>query len=156
MGKKGRICGGHLGLKWLAGGLCASLLMFSGFTAPALADDTVQDGEKQPVKFDWLFQATGYLTHSKLMSGSQILGGNGSVVAAPVLQFDQSKALMLLYNGSYRKSKQVYAQDEGPQALIRGPDTQFYPHLSLCLVAAAGDQSVAGLYRYAHQGDICR
>ncbi len=106
--------GGYSVLKSLTGIMCLGLLL-AVTTNTVQAKDEAQGGDATPGKFDWLLQATGYLTHSHLMGASQILGGNGSLVVAPVYQFDQSKAVMLLYNGSYRKSKQIYAQDEGPK-----------------------------------------
>lgn len=110
-----------------AGVASAALLFFSVLTNPSMADAETPASGASPVKFDLLLQATGYLTHSKLMGGAQILGGNGALVVAPVMQFDQGKALMLLYNGSYRKSKQVYAQDEGPKLFSEDQIHSFTP-----------------------------
>ena len=73
------------------------------------------DNYKSSVAYDLLFQTTGYLSYSSLAGGGHMIGGKGSVVFAPVVKFDEEKSLILLYTGSYRKTKQVFVQDEGPK-----------------------------------------
>jgi hypothetical protein len=122
------------------------------------------------IKLAWLFQATGYLTYSNLLGSSDILGGNASVIAAPVLLFDPQKSFILLYNGSYRKSKHVYAQDDGPRLFSEEQLHAFTPtfryaaspsglvispsfiYTELRLKETADDSWSSGLYNYREKG----
>lgn len=71
--------------------------------------------EKTPWAMDLLFQGTGSLSYSSLGDGGQMVGGKGAVVVAPVVKFDEKKSAILLYSGAYRKTKQIFVQDEGPR-----------------------------------------
>jgi hypothetical protein len=136
---------------------------------PAAAEEENETVPKSTAQLEWLFQANGYLTSSKLLGSSDILGGNGSVVAAPVVQFNPQKALILLYNGSYRKSKQVYTQDEGPRLFSEEQLHSFTPtfryawsprlvispsfiYTDLRLKETSEDSWANGLYNYRENG----
>ncbi|MDH3392733.1 MAG: hypothetical protein OEL66_01910 [Desulfobulbaceae bacterium] len=79
------------------------------------AGDSAEKEETAVKMLDLLFQATGSLAYSSLAGGGQMVGGKGSVVVAPVVRFDDTKTGIFLYSGAYRKTKQVFVQDEGPK-----------------------------------------
>ncbi len=56
---------------------------------------------------------TGYGAYSKLLQGSPLNGGNVSGYIAPAFRFTDSFFFLLLANGSYAKTKQVYREDRG-------------------------------------------
>ncbi|MDA8163983.1 MAG: hypothetical protein M0017_02970 [Desulfobacteraceae bacterium] len=157
----------NAGLAWA---LCCGVgLLLAAPSLAAAESETKKPGLASQIKLDWLFQATGYLTTSKLLGSSDVLGGNGSVVAAPVVQFTPDKALILLYSGSYRKSKQVYAEDEGPKLFSEEQLHSFAPTFRYAwspklvlspsllytdsrLKETSDDSWSSGLYNYREEG----
>jgi len=71
--------------------------------------------EPPELMFYWLGSLNAFITNSELVGSSRIIGGNVTAVLAPVLQIDKEVFLIGMYNGSYRKSKQIFADDEGPK-----------------------------------------
>lgn len=105
------------------------LKLAPAITSQEKTEENQPEAQEEKSMVDWLLRFSGFLTHSQLMGSSQILGGNGSAVVAPVIHLDDKKTLIPVYNASYRKSKQIFAQDEGPKLFSEDLINSFTPTL---------------------------
>jgi len=70
---------------------------------------------KKEKKFYLLAGVNAFLTFSQLVGESSIIGGSATAAFAPVFRFNDDLFFIGLYDGAYKKSKQVFAEDEGPR-----------------------------------------
>jgi len=70
---------------------------------------------KSKNKFYLLAGVNAFLTFSKLAGQSSIIGGSVTTALAPVVRFNDNLFFISLYDGAYKKSRQVFAEDEGPR-----------------------------------------
>jgi hypothetical protein len=108
---------------------------------PGIAADPLTQPEEQPPlpgelpkgksekKFYMLASVSAFLTISELVGGSSIIGGNVAAALAPVVRFNDKLFFIGLYDGSYKKSKQVFAEDKGPRLSSENTRHSFTPTL---------------------------
>ena len=84
---------------------------------------------KSEKKFYMLASLSAFLTFSELVGGSSIIGGNVTTALAPVVRFSDKLFFIGLYDGAYKKSKQVFAEDKGPRLSSENTRHSFTPTL---------------------------
>ncbi|MFQ5433021.1 MAG: hypothetical protein ACE5EN_11020 [Nitrospinota bacterium] len=94
---------------------------------PPLPGELPKDKKKK--KFYLLASVNAFLTFSELAGGSRILGGSAAAALAPVVRFNDKLFFIGLYDGAYKKSKQVFAEDEGPRLSSENTRHSFTPTL---------------------------
>ena len=103
-------------------------------------DPLAQPGEQPPLpgelpkgksekNFYMLASVSAFVTFSKLVGGSDIIGGNANGALAPVVRFNDELFFIGLYDGAYKKSKQVFAEDKGPRLSSENTRHSFTPTL---------------------------
>lgn len=85
----------------------------AGFSAKSAKKKTPEPKGKS--RFSMPTRISAYSTYSTLIGSSSVFGGDASAVLAPTVEIRPGKSLILLYNGSYQKKKQIFTEDEGPQ-----------------------------------------
>ena len=80
-------------------------------------------------KFYLLASVNAFLTFSQLVGESNIIGGSASAALAPVVRFNDNLFFIGLYDGAYKKSKQVFAEDRGPRLSSENTRHSFTPTL---------------------------
>ena len=124
---------------------------------------------KSKKKIYLLAGVNAFLTFSQLIGESSIIGGSASAALAPVVRFNDDLFFIALYDGAYKKSKQVFAEDEGPRLTSEDTRHSFTPTLRYVVsprvvtnFAVFGTQSLSrettnekwygGLYDYTELG----
>ncbi len=85
----------------------------AGFSAKSTKKKT--QAPKGKNRFAMPTRISTFLTYSTLVGSSSIIGGDASAVLAPSFEIRPGKSLILLYNGSFQRKKQVFTEDQGPR-----------------------------------------
>ena len=94
---------------------------------PPLPGELPKDKSEKNVYM--LASVSAFVTFSELVGGSNIIGGNLTAALAPVVRFSDKLFFIGLYDGSYKKSKQIFAEDRGPRLSSENTRHSFTPTL---------------------------